>query len=67
MTDGSKYPKTARLQQQREEAYDAEQLRQKIEARREEAIRKVSIAQRGPQQMAESKAAEAAIEKRRKK
>lgn len=67
MIDATKYPKAAMLQQQREEQYLAEQARMKAEKLREEANAKVSIKQRGVRQQKESKDAEAAIARRKKK
>ena len=38
MIDATKFPKTARLQQQREEKYEREQARQKMEAKEKQRM-----------------------------
>lgn len=67
MIDASKFPKTAKLQQQREEQYEAEQARLKGQALLDAAKVQVSIRQRTKEQHDECKAAEAKVAKRRKK
>lgn len=67
MIDASKFPKAARLQQQREEKYEAEQTRLKAERLRDEAKASISIRQRNKAQQNECKAAEAKVAKRRQK
>lgn len=58
MVDAGKYPKAARLQEQREEKYKIEQARLKLEA---EEKAKISVKQRTKTQHDQCKAAEAKI------
>jgi hypothetical protein len=66
MIDATKFPKAARLQQQREEQYAAEQARQKAEKLLEAEAAKVAISPRQKRQQDECKAAETKVAKKGK-
>lgn len=67
MIDAGKFPKAARLQQQREERFEAERTRMKAQLLLDEAKAAISVPKRTKRQQDECEAAQEKVARRRTK